>query len=61
MMEKMKEEYVNPKVELLEFDHNYVILTSRAPYGNCRTGGSYSEVGVNCNTTYERWMADVAS
>ena len=57
----MKEEYETPKVELLEFDYDSVILTSIAPFGNCRTGGSYSEVGINCNTTYERWMADVAS
>ncbi|MBQ1312306.1 MAG: hypothetical protein IIY55_10710 [Blautia sp.] len=57
----MKEQYVTPKVEVLEFDYDDVVLTSIAPNGNCRTGGSYSEYGNDCRSSYQMWMADVVS
>lgn len=61
-MQRMKEAYVTPKAELLEFNYQDTILTSsNAPYGTCMSGSSYSETGENCTSVRESaWQADVA-
>ena len=52
----MKQEYITPTAEKMEFDYTNVVVASG---GNCRTGGEYSDYGTDCHEHTAQWQADV--